>query len=77
MLAESRHVAQWLERRLDMAEVGGSTPPVPTIGSAEAINRMVTLIENPIEGFFGGRCREENVANMDLYPYKKRFRGEK
>ncbi len=30
-LAEFRHVAQGLERRLDTAEVGGSIPPVPTM----------------------------------------------
>ena len=35
VLATLRHVAQWLERRLDTAEVGGSTPPVPTIGSSD------------------------------------------
>ncbi len=29
-LEDLRHVAQWLERRLDTAEVGGSIPPVPT-----------------------------------------------
>jgi hypothetical protein len=29
-LAQIRHVAQGLERRLDTAEVGGSIPPVPT-----------------------------------------------
>ncbi len=29
-LEDLRHVAQWLERRLDTAEVGGSIPLVPT-----------------------------------------------
>ena len=37
-LADFRHVAQGLERRLDTAEVGGSNPPVPT---TVAIDREV------------------------------------
>ena len=36
---EFRHVAQWLERRLDTAEVGGSTPPVPTTAFRASFDR--------------------------------------
>lgn len=57
-LAGFRHVAQWLERRLDTAEVGGSTPPVPTIAyhvmepnhplpietTAKSVGTMVAMI---------------------------------
>ena len=34
-----RHVAQWLERRLDTAEVGGSSPPVPTRSCHRGVQR--------------------------------------